>query len=1001
ADAATNTIMVWAPEAQQKEIAAQIKSLDEQAGGLNEPKEIQMMFASAESVADKLEEIFVGGGRTGQRIAGRVSITGDNNASKIFVRAPEDLFAKIQQIAKTLDQPGNQTVQVYPLKYAYASEVLTSFTTLLQQLKMQLGAKASQEVIAVTADTRTNSLVVAGSKTTHVLVESVLQKIDTPPTDTTAPMSAMFGLTKSSAAAVAASINQLFAGQKFPSGVTPPTAVPEPNSNVVFVYGTKAQLEQIKATIITPLEDYKDTVTGQIKEYQIPVKYLNVEEAANTLSNYFVRRNADRQSISQLTSPADRALTIVADPIGKQLLVSASDANKKLIDDYLAKLDTPESTGASRQVRVFPLMFADPSYTVQVINTAFQRAARTSESEIVTATPEMGTLSVVVRANAENMAKVEALINELERPDRIGKPQTVPIEIQHAEAEDIAEALQQIYTATRTTNRGGRPPASFTVPRGTRRIMVTATPGELEEVKKLIAQMDVAGADTSSRDTRVVKVEHVTPEEMNAILTEYMRKQGVAGRQGQLVGDVKIMTSASAGAVVLTGPKDRLDQMEQLATKIDQSAPPAKEQSRQTRVFTLTSAEPSSVASVIAQSYAPVRGQVAEADRVVAVAEWATNSVVVTAKSEKLEEVQAMIERLDKKDVGVDKAIVPLKFARAEDLANVLRQTWQGSRRVRQGDPPVVITGDSNSNSVVVSAGPADLIGIKQMIADLDKEATLPDEELRIIPLQYIDANETLAIMTEHLRKPGGTRGASGSALIGDVRLQASATMNAMIVSGSQAQIDSVEAKLRAMDKDNGGGTAPRIIPINKGNAAQIAQNLTRIFTDPARQVRGPRGSNPEMVPIILADEGSNSLIVRAKTVDFNMIQEMAEKLDTQGAATGFKIIPVRPGADPWRLAQEMERVVNQGEQNRVRQTPGARAGQVSIGVDPQGRALLVSGSPELFEMVEQMVQGVAAARTGGEGDRIPIFIPTGPNTDPQMLKRVIEQWSQPPGGRR
>ncbi|GMU23449.1 MAG: hypothetical protein AMXMBFR13_35270 [Phycisphaerae bacterium] len=1606
ADANTNTLIVSAPEFQQKLIAEKIREIDKRASEVHSPRRIKLEFASATAVADTLDEIFGGratGGR-GSRGRGSISITGDDNSGIIFVVAPEELFKQIEAQALILDQPGKVDTRVYKLTYAFATEIITAFKDVATQT-LQQAKKGTNEVLAATPDPRTNSLIVTGTAAAHLAVEKVLKDLDVQPSDTSQPTTAMFGLTKSAATAVAASINQLFTRQKFPGGVAAPTAVAEPSSNVVFVYGTKSQMETIKSAIIDPLEDYKGVTSDLIKEYQIPVKYANVEEVAALLNNYFTMRSTGFQKGGlPAQSATELVVTIVPDPIGRQLLVNTGEANKKLIDDLLVKYDTPEASGAGRQIRVFPLTFADPSYATQAINQMFTRSQKVAESEMVVATAEHATQSLIVRANGENMkkveeliqsldkgnvgqesqletlkvqnmkaselatmltnlirtkyrpsrgtgllpisvtgndstntlvisasaknmedmkglitqldtrpadvdeqrfvkpyivkfadmatvasvitqrfapnqtrgprdqvlvtpeyatgsilvtaspenhekvadllrtvdvgniegmilpetvrvrhvkatelanqlsvmirntkrpdrsrggvypvtvtgndttntlvitaaskdmeemkaliakldiqpaggeersvqpypvqfvdlatvvglinttymanasrplydqvtaapeyatssilvtaspenhakiqelidkvdvenvagkidqkmirvrhvkattlanqltnmirvtyridrtrgtypitvtgddvtqtllvtgsqrhmedieslikeydvavdsaderlvkpypvqfadlgsvvtvitqsfaantsrpvleqvtaapeygtstivvtaspdnhAKVQSLIEQLDRPDFAGrkthrairleharasevattlnnalratgmvnrsrgtmtatvqpndatnvllvtaseqefkdietlikvldvKPgadtervlrpypikyaelysvvnainsafaqtaasksirdqvsavaepgtlsaivmateenhrkveeliaqvdrvdtgrKTIPVEIKHADPEDVAASLTEIFSATRATTARGRLPASFTVPRGSRKIMVSSTPTEFEEIQKLIEQLDVQ-SDTSTRDTRVVKVQHITPDEMTNILTEFMRRPGASQRYNpQLLGDVKIMTSASAGAVVITGPKDRLDELEALAQKVDEAAPAPEDKARMPQVFTLKYADPSSVASVITQSFAKY-GQVPEAERVTAVAEWTTSSVVVTANPDKLKEIGEMIERVDKEGNASQREIIPLKLARAEDLATVLRQTVTTGRR-RQGEQPLVIAPDANANALVVAGNAADIEGIKVLVEQLDKEADAQIEEMRIIPLQYIDATETLTILNEHLRKPDGSRSRSGSTLVGDIRLQASATLNAIVVGGSTLQIEKVQQLLATMDKEMPGmGTAPRIIQVKNASASQLAETLTRMFTETARQNRS-RSSSPDMVPLILADEASNSLVVRARQVDYNLIAGMAEQLDVEVTSSGYRIVVVDPGIDAWSLAEEVENVINEGERAKARQQRGYQAGQVEIRVDPRGGAMIVGGSPSLFDTAEKMVEDLTRIRPGRTSGAVVVPVR---NLTPQDVKRILDQVIQNGNGR-
>jgi len=1156
ADADTNTILVWGPELQQKIISARIQQLEQRVGAATTPREIVLTYASPSQVAMKLKALFTGKGRTSRSLANRIRIEGDDSSGALYVAAPEEVFAEIRNVAQMMDKTTTQDVKVYPLQHAFATEVVTQFQQMMMQLMRGLsGSGGGLSSVAVTADPRTNSLIVSGTAATFLAVDKVLKDLDVPEKGAAARTSAMYGLTKSKAATVAASIQQLFGRQRYPGGVAPPTAVAEPNANVVFVYGTTEQLAAIKAAVIDPLENYKPAEDTVIQNHQIPVKYAKVEEVANILKNFFQSRSANlRGSGYTAQAPADLAVTIIPDPSSRQLIVSCNDKNKALIDSLLVNLDQEGVAESSRQTRVFALQYAHPAYVATAITNAFAKRGRVSESEIVKVTPEYATMSLVVSASADNMKKVEDLITELDQDtgtkastklvqlenarasdvanalnqtlaqtkrrsltgqlpatvvpndatntllvtasekqyeelqglitkldvepaadaDRTIKPyplqyadmgsvaaaisrafrgtgsknvremveaavewgtysvivtatpenhekvaamikeldqpgtgtqQTYTIDIVNAEPEDVGTTLTQIYNATKTRTRKGKPAAVFTVPRGSKKVMVTCGESEIEEIRALIAQLDT-GEAAADRDVRVVPVRRLAPREMSTVLTEFMRKPGRSSQwDSSLLGGVKITYSDGAGAVILTGPTERLDELEQLVAKIDSAAPEEDEATAQkVAVFRLENGDSGYAAVAIARAFTKP-GAIAEADRVTAVADRSTNSVVVTAVADKLADIEKLVHELDQESgAKMEQAIVRLENARSDELAKVLTTTWRARRRPAGQQSPS-ITADLNSNAVVISASKTDLEGIKDMIAKLDAPLDEDDvEELRVIPLEYIDADETREILTEYLRKPGARRGrGQADDLIGDIRIQASTSMDALIVSGSAAEIDRVQNLVRTMDTDKivDASGVPQIIRVENAPAAQLAGTLTRMFTEPAQKLYGRK--NPEKVPLIMADDTTNSIVVKARNLDFNVIKETVAKLDIESTGpTGMKVIQVDRGVDVRSLASEIERTINQGERLKAAKQVGYKPAQVAIGVDVHAPALLVAGSPEMFDTVQQLVDQLALMKPkGGYSAKVIPVRSIAPKDMKRMIQQLIDQQSGGKQGRR
>ncbi len=1458
ADADTNTVLVRAPQAQQTIIGAKIGELDERVGVTKLPRQIELKFASATAVAQQLQSIFVPKGARGSRaMRQRVSVTGDDNSRILFVKAPDELFEEIRSVAETMDVPTNQEIRVFKLAHASATDVKDNFVTMATQLMRQLKGPAggAADIPVVTADPRMNALIVAGSPAALLVVEQVIQEIDRAPEGPTQTTTAMFSMPLGNSSTAALTINNLYRSVKYVSGVQPPRAVAS-GPNVLYVYGTNEQIQQVKSQVIDPMSEYLTPLATAVKDVQIDIEHANVDDVAQTLTDWFSKRAANLQKAGVTNvPPAELAVSIMPDPATKRLFVSCTEGNEKIIRDLLSTLDVEGATDRGQQTKVIAVKFADLNYTTQALTKTFRKTGRVAPSEQVTITPEYGTNSIVIKAPAEEMKEIEALLAQIDRDDankmtapvtvevknvratelartlnemirrttrrdrrtgaypltvtaqdaanallvtaasakhmedirgviakldtrpagderrvspyplryaeldstqriilsrfkgqedlplrdqveiefdyatgsllvtaseqnhmevasivegvdvsnltKVQMPKTIKLEharasdvagmmneiirrskridkktrtypitvtandasntlvvmaneenmaeaesliaqldvapkreedrsvksyplqyaeigsvvqaittrfqdnasrpvkdqvgitpdytnnallvtasdenhavidkiitdldtsnlaalqvpekikvdhiraseladmlnemirrtrridkrtrtypvtvsahdptntlmvtanardmeemkalitqfdvprevederttksyfiqyadvrsvlniidtkfadnsslslndqveavgeyatnsvvvtasatnheqvsalieqvdqtsigtrktftiaIQNADPEDVAQALTTIYNTAMPRSRTGRVPAVFTVARGSRMILATCSQAELEDIKALVNQLDVI-EEGDARDMRVVAVQRIAPREMSQILTEYLRKPGRAGRSDpSLLGDVKIMSSDSASAVVLTGPEDRLNDLEQLIRKVDDEAPDPTdpETGRKMEVIALTNADPSSVATVITRSFTK-RGAVAEADRVDAVAERATNSVVVTATEDKLKQIREMVANLDKTSANTpQQKIIRLEHARAEDLADVLTQTYRSSRRGSYG-PPITFAADPNGNAVVVSAGLADLEGIEATVAELDKPATEGFEELRVIPLEHIDAQETLDIMTEYLRKPGGRRSRTGSDLIGDIRLQASGTLNALIVSGSKEELDRIEKDALHMDKEVAGAGVPKIIKIEHASASQLATTLTRIFTDPAKSGRGRR--NTEMIPLIMANEATNSLVVRARVNDFTLIEDMARQLDTEATGlAGVDIIAVQRGVDVTSLARQLEQTINRGESYLQRTQPGYLARQVAIGVDPRSSALIVAGPPEMFERVRQTVTELQTIKPPG-GGQTAMVIPVK-NIRAQDVARVLDQFiEQQQGGRR
>ncbi|NLX12758.1 MAG: hypothetical protein GXY44_03775, partial [Phycisphaerales bacterium] len=420
----------------------------------------------------------------------------------------------------------------------------------------------------------------------------------------------------------------------------------------------------------------------------------------------------------------------------------------------------------------------------------------------------------------------------------------------------------------------------------------------------------------------------------------------------------------------------------------------AKGAERDVKVFQLKYATPAYVHQAIVSMF-PVAGrQTPPSEQVNATPDYQTMAIVVTANTRNMAKVEQLVSEMDQESaIGGYQKVVKLEYAQAEELAQALTQIARGmSLRSRQGAVPIIITADSSTNSLVVSASASDMQAIENMVSELDKPATETLQEIRIMPLEVMDVADAQTFLNEYLRKPGQAGRRAGSDLLGNVKISISQAMNSLMVSGATTELDRIEQIVREMDRQEiSGSSAPRTIKLTHASASQLATSLSRIFTEPAQ--RSPRArQNPELIPTIIPDESTNTLVVRARPNDFKAIEEMAGQLDTQpDGPAGVRIVRVARGTDVNNLARQIEQTINSGETLKSRQNPGYRPAQIAIGVNERVPALLVGGSPELFDTVEQLVTQFQEMRGGGDSPTKAMVIPLRGNMSASDMQQILQ----------
>ncbi|MBN1488389.1 MAG: hypothetical protein JXA69_00605 [Phycisphaerae bacterium] len=916
ADQTSNTLFVWAPKVLRTKIETQVLALDQDARGKFEPKQLALKQADAAVVADKLTAAF---GSRGGRGKMQVKITGDTASGMLLVTAPPDVFEQIKKTAEAMDMQKTLMVRPFKLEHAYAIEVVDQFKDMIMQLARQLrpGSGIDMGVIAITPDSRTNTLFVVGSAQTMAIAETVIKTVDVLPPDPVVQKTHYFYLTKAQATSVAATINSLYADVPGKS-VPPPKAYAEPLTNAVFVYATTPQINEIKASVIDPLEQISPEGEQELGTHHITLEHAKVDDVMTTVTSYVTQRQTALRTagVQRNLKPQDMAISLTSDTNTNQLIVYCSKANLEDITNLVKTLDTPETTANVRETKVYPVRFADIYGVTNALTAALTKPGRVSEKDRVTVVPEAGTQSIVVTASAENIAQADKIIAELDTEtgqERI----TEQIALKNASATDVATTITNLLAQTRRRTRStGQLPATLQAIASTNTILINAPKDEIEQVKELVTSLDVPGIEDADMEVRT---------------------------------------------------------------------------------FRLTYVEPSSLSNAINMAFRSRTGQQNPRDVVISTSDYTSGTLIVSASKEQMAKVETLVKDMDQEsETKRPVRVLELTNAEAADVARSLQQVFMYSGgRIRQGQFAVQIQHITGTDRLLVQADDSQYAEIQAIVKELDVPDLGKMDEMQVVMLEHVDASETLTILQEFLRKTGSS--SPRGALTGDVRVAASSSSNAIVISGGNEQVQHVVDLIRKLDNEVEGANAPQIVKLEVANAAQLANTLSQVFTDPARQQRTRQ--TPGSIPVILADDRTNSLIIRARPADFNLIQGMVKDMDQQTDETlgTIKLVSVAQGINVTNLAAQIEQTINTGQRYMATQT-GTKPLQISIGADERTNSLLVSGSPALYPEVEKLVAQLEKMKPpGGTG----VLIVPLKNVRPDDVKRVIDQLQQQQQGSR
>ncbi|MCK4602370.1 MAG: hypothetical protein KAU28_07875, partial [Phycisphaerae bacterium] len=308
---------------------------------------------------------------------------------------------------------------------------------------------------------------------------------------------------------------------------------------------------------------------------------------------------------------------------------------------------------------------------------------------------------------------------------------------------------------------------------------------------------------------------------------------------------------------------------------------------------------------------------------------------------------------------------------------------------------PVTIIADAQANTLVVGADPEDMKTAEALIEQLDVEPAEAGKTVQVFPLRKADA----ARVAETLRSLFQVQGAAAG-----VTISVDERINAVVVTGGQAELKRVEDIVRQLDTEAVTRiTEIRVFTLANADAVELAQIITDALTNPLRS-RIPLSPNRQTIlqfvtrtqegkrliasalqegVLITPDRRTNSLVVSAPIENMPLLESLIRGMD----ATTPRMAEIRTftlkNADAAQMAdvlRELFRLTGGAADNTrsvqytlVTTQPAKGAGPsatlgtaeqyaLSVTVDIRTNTLLVGGTKQYVELTAKVIEELDAS---------------------------------------
>ena len=568
-----------------------------------------------------------------------------------------------------------------------------------------------------------------------------------------------------------------------------------------------------------------------------PKPFATTNPAAPPDKNPADGRGAETEPDGEMEATGDKSKTpelggplkgeVKVEELGDVIIITGNEQDVELVQKLIAQIEKMLS-GSVPDVNVRPLKYVDSESLAELLSTVYERLNRSrgrsaqdqSQQIIVIAMGKPN--AVMVLAAEKDMPTVDKLIDDLDQPIDATKEFEV-FRLRYAVASQMLTAIENFFGGGSSTGGGGQLNAAGQGGGGARStagglrgrvkaisdsrtnsVIVQARPRDLEEVRRLIDELDQVGSNSISQ-IKLIPLKNAVADDMANLLslalqsvisppTQARTQQGGGGNQGNFGG--------GGGAGGATG-------------QVDQKLRDAK--SAVLQLLDTNDGEAMLESGILAD----IRIN----------ADPHTNSLIVTAPEESHALIQALVKRFDKPSSMVAEIKhFSLKNADASSIVTMLntlfnnQQQGQGQRAggnqqnqqlgllLAGADDassqliPLKFSTDIRTNSIIAVGGAEALSVVEAIIVRLDA-SDARQRTMNVIKLKNSPAPEVATAITTFLQGQQNLVGQGNQDLISDVEqlerqviVVAEANSNSLLISATPRYLKDITEMVNRVD---------------------------------------------------------------------------------------------------------------------------------------------------------------------------------------------------------
>ena len=859
------SILLYAVQPAIEEILPLIEALDTEDGRQYEI--LPLAHADASDVAQRALSLFGGGGGGGRRIrsaggaGGDVVVEAETSTNSLIVQADAVTLERIKDFAMEVDQRAGEQLperRFFTLKYATPRDVAQAVAAMFvggTGRRFQ-GAAMGQQIKAVMSGSQ---VVVEAPRDKMGEIEAFIAQLDDPKGNEIVIKTVK--LPGADVAQIASKLSNAF----------------REKSNVVARFDPDAQAETIVLTCTRDALEEAERLIGEYAEAQKgvtpQVEFRQMTYAQATDAANWLREQLITYMQQQLGRSAAAMIKVTADARTNRVVINGPEVAVKygmnLLNQFDVAATEPPVTAVENAVRKFAGL--DVRTLASNLTTTFRNQPPRPDRLSATFSADPTTETLIISAPKDMFPEIDKIIAAYEEETKELEPAEKFVQVEHADANYVANQVRQILTTQVSRTRGRAVLDRISVLPETRlnQIVLNVPQFVMPMAESLIAKLDQPPiADTQLRTITLESAD--ANAVLNVLRTIFQEK--IRARTLQI--SVEPMTNS----LIIGGSKEDYEDIEQWAKDLDDKTIP---KGGELRIVDVMNANPWEIVGILNTQFGARRyGQKNRVGQEFTFQVVSGRSIVVLAPQDKIDEVVALIQKIDEvgsNEVEVRTYVLAGMGNQLNSLASQVRDGFNSTVEARE--QRIAVNAYPTADALIITARADQFDRIESMMDQFKELVTAVKSKTEFFALEYVDANQIVNLVRDMVQKrvqTGGRRGGQDFSVSADPRT------NRLIVFAPEVILPDVEAVVKELDVSVPDDNVVTLV-LKHADPWETRNMINDVF--------GYRGSKAmeSSAQQVYVTVNNSTLIIKAPPKKLEQIQELVAKIDAPDE-TGLQI---------------------------------------------------------------------------------------------------------------